>query len=309
MKVYSATYNFPPGFLWGISPDKKFFSDSGIYAYLFELKENNIQAVSIQIPWAEFEPLKNNYDEKRIDTVRRLLTRIHSQNIEPVITLDFREVPNWQNLEKQSKNKTFIDERYNFAIHVINALATYTNYFILPLSDKSLTSPKQLQIELQNHKDIRNYLNSLSENKYVGTAIPSIASIKKRGGIRNLFEHLQLSEIKSMRTDFLAIHAETVSICEIQSVFGEKKIPLLFLFNDLKGIAQNDKAEILMNKLYDIWQIYQKGWPLIGLFSEIEINSSSEEKILYANSSKINAFEISTENPNLPDKWVRFLKD
>lgn len=309
MKVYSASYNFPPGFFWGISPDKNLFSDSDIYAYLYELKENNIRSVSVQIPWADFEPLKNNYDEKKIDDVRLLLTRIHSQNIEPVIILDIGEVPQWQNLEKQSKKNTFIDERYDFAVHLINALVTYTNFFVFSLSHRSLTSARQMQIELLNHKEIRDYLHSLSENKSAGTAVPSIASIKKGGGIRNLFERIQLTEIKSIQTDFLGIHADSSSFEEIQSVFGEKRIPLLFFSDDLKGIAPNDKADKLMDKLYDIWQIYQKGWPLIGLFSEIEMNLPSEEKLLYANSSNKNAFEITTENPNLPDKWLRFLKD
>ena len=309
MKVYTASYNFPQGFLWGIRPGKNLFSDSEIYAYLFELKKNNIQAVSIQIPWADFEPLKNNYDEKRIDDIRLLLTRIHNQNIEPVIILDIGDVPQWQNLEKQSKKNNFIEDRYNFSVHLINSLVTYANFFVLSLSYKSITSSRQMQIELQTHKEIRDYLHSLSENKFAGTAIPSIASIKRGGGFRNLFERIQMTEIKSIQTDFLAIHADTSSFGEIQSVFGEKRIPLLFFSKDLKGIAPNDKAEKIMDQLYDIWQIYQKGWPLIGLFSEIEMNVSSEEKTLYANSCKNNAFEISTENQNLPDKWVRFLKD
>lgn len=309
MKVYSASYNFPPGFLWGISPDKNFSPDSEIYAYLYELKENNIQAVTVQIPWADYEPLKNNYDEKKIDKVRLLLSRIQSQNIEPVIFLDIGEVPHWQNLENQSKKNAFIEERYNFAVHIINALVTYTNFFILSLSYTSFKSARQMQIELQNHKEIRDYLLSLSENKSAGTAIPSFASIKKSGGIRNLFERVQLTEIKSIQTDFLAIHADTSSISEIQSVFGDTRIPLLFLSDDLKGIAPNAKAEILMDKLYGIWQIYQKGWPLIGLFSDIEINCTSEAKTIYAISSRNNALEISTESTNLPDKWVRFLKD
>ena len=309
MKIYSASYNYPPGFLWGISPGKDFISDPENYTYLFDLQETGIKAISIYIPWAEFEPLKGNYDEKRIDAVRLLLSRIRSRNIEPVVILDVGEIPQWQNLEKSGKNEGFIEERYQFAANLIDASATYTNYFAVSCSFSSLSSGKQMQAELRMHKAICDYLHSISENKFAGTVIPSITAAKKRGGFRNLFGRIQLSALKSNESDFIAIHMDNDSFRDVQSALEGKKEPILFLYEGLKTAAPNEKSNDLMDKLFDIWQIYQRGWRVLGLLSEMDIKAPSKEKELYAISSKNNAFEISTENPELPEKWVRFLKD
>lgn len=309
MKIYSASYNYPSGFLWGISPGKDFVSDPENYTWLFDLQETGIKAISICIPWAEYEPLKGNYDEKRIETARLLLTRIRNRNIEPVVMLDVGEIPHWQNLEKSGKKEGFIEERYKFSAHLIDAFATYAKYFAISFSYSSLSSGKHMQAELRMHKEICEYLHSISDKKLAGTAIPSIASARKKGGFRNLFGRIQLTALKSIETDFIAIHADNDSFKEVQSSLEGKKEPILFLSDGLKAAAPEQKSEILMDKLYDIWQIYQKGWHVLGLLSEIDIKAPSKEKELYAISSKNNAFEISTDNPYLPEKWVRFLKD
>ena len=309
MKIYSASYNFPPGFLWGVSPGKDFVSDPENYTYLFGLQETGIKAISIYIPWAEFEPLKGNYDEKRIDSVRLLLSRIRSRNIEPVVILDVGEIPQWQNLEKNGKNGSFNEDRYKFSTHLIDAFATYTNYFAISCSYSSLSSGKLMQAELQMHKDICEYLHSVSDKKLAGTALPSITSARKKGGFRNLFGRIQLNAMKSIETDFIAIHADNDSFSEVQSSLDGKKEPILFLSDSLNTASPDEKSGILMDKLYDIWQIYQKGWRVLGLLSEINIKAPSKEKELYEISGKNNAFIISTENPDLPEKWVRFLKD
>ena len=309
MKIYSASYNYPPGFLWGISPGKDFVSDPENYTWLFDLQETGIKAISVYIQWSEFEPLKENYDEKRIDNARLLLSRIRSRNIEPIVILDVGEIPHWQNLEKSGKNADFNDERCQFAEHLIDAFATYTNYFAVSCSYSSLSSGKHMQAELRMHKAVCDYLHSISEHKFAGTAIPSISAAKKSGGFRNIFSRIQLTALKSNESDFIAIYSDNDSFSEVQSSLSGKKEPILFLSDGLNTTAPDERSNVLMDKLYDIWQIYQKGWRVLGLLSEMDIKTPSKEKELYAISSKKNAFEISTEDPDLPEKWVRFLKD
>ena len=75
MSIYSASYNFPQGFLWGIVTPDSFYSEKTNNVTLFSLKEKGIKAIFLTLKWADFEPLKNNYEESLIDDVRTLLSR------------------------------------------------------------------------------------------------------------------------------------------------------------------------------------------------------------------------------------------
>ena len=307
MNIYSAAYNFPSDFLWGISTQEDFAAGKGNPSLLYQLKENAVDAVSVYLKWPDYEPLKGNYDEALIDSTRSLFTRIHTQNLEIALILDLGEVPHWQNLEK-TQNNDFSDERYHFALHLADALVPYVNYIGLRCSDAALYNPRLLRPELDVHQDIHNYVQTLSEQVMVGTVIPR-DTFRKKSSVRNIFRQLQLQLLKSAKMDFLGLSAENASEETIKTVYEKTRIPLLYYTDNLHFSSPESQMEDLIEKIYGMWHFYQKGWPILGYFSETDILTESPAKEVYTNCCRRNSLELSTENPNLPAKWVRFLKD
>ena len=88
MSVCTVSYNFPSGFLWGLYLPEDFVKDRGNIPLLYQLRESSIRSVSITLDWADFEPLKNNYEESLIESTRSLLSRIRTQNMESIVILN-----------------------------------------------------------------------------------------------------------------------------------------------------------------------------------------------------------------------------
>ena len=309
MKVYSASYNFPNGFRWGISPDENLNFGNIDYSTIFTLKENHIDSLTVPVIWAEYEPLKNQYDEKKIESIRISLSRIHDQNIAPIIRLEIGELPLWQNLEKPDKKNNFSNERYNFAAHIINALIPYCSYFCLTCSAASFSSDQLLKSELSVHKDIRDYANAISENCLVGTMVPSSAFGPVKSGLKKLFMRSPTDELFNVKTDFLGITAEKEYSAGLQKLFGTHRKPLMIMSDEIKKIPPESRADHLIDNIYETWELYQKGWPVLGYCSGTDMLSPSREKDLYSTFSEQNALKISTEMPFLSETWVHFLKD
>ena len=309
MSNYSLSYNFPDGFLWGTSIDGNDLLDRKNYAYLYQMQELKIPAAAITLKWSDYEPLKNNYNEPMIEASRNLFSRLLNQNIEPILILDISEIPNWQNLEKTHSNSSFSDERFNFSTYIANALVPYTKYFGLYCSNASVYSSKLLNAELTVHQDIRKYIQSISAQVKVGAIIPGDIFTKKHGGLLNLFRQVQLDALKNADLDFIGINAKKEIRTALHTSFNELRMPLLVYSDNIRSIPPEQRHETLIDDVYGIWHFYQQGWPFIGFFSEIDIESESPERRAFINLYSQNALELSTQMTDLPEKWIRFLKD
>lgn len=309
MSTYSASYNFPQEFLWGIAAPDGFITDRSNNVTLFSLREKDIKALSITLRWADFEPLKNNYAEPLIDSVRNLLSRIRSQNIEPLIILNLSAVPQWQNLEHKPQKDHFAAEKFNFATHLANALIPYTNYFAIDISGNAFFRGKDFTADIETHLSVRKYILSLSNSVKVGTIFSPQRFQKKRGGIRSLFQPKSTGLLQNSEMDFFGITADDTAYEGIQNLLKEARKPLFIYSDELSKHPPSERADILADKIFDSWHFYQKGWPLLGFFSGLNLNEDTQALEIFTSASKNNAFQISTENENLPEKWIRLLKD
>ncbi|MBR0197686.1 MAG: hypothetical protein IJQ34_06105, partial [Kiritimatiellae bacterium] len=59
----------------------------------------------------------------------------------------------------------------------------------------------------------------------------------------------------------------------------------------------------------DLWQFYQKGWPIQGYFSDLNLSQDTETLGFFSEIVKANALGLSSDDPRLPEKWIRFLKE
>ena len=309
MSVCSVSYNFPPGFLWGLSLPEDFVKDRGNNPLLYQLRESSVRSVSITLDWADFEPLKNNYEESLIESTRSLLSRIRTQNMESIVILNTAVIPQWQNLEHGNKKDYFIAEKFNFVTHLANAFVPYTGYFGLCCSESAYTSDREMKAEIENQNAVRKYIRSLSESKKVGTILLSSSFGKNSGRIRGLFQAIRGNPLKDSEADFLGISTDETAYEGIQNIFGEDRKPLLMLSDRLNLTPPQERTNALVDKIYDLWQFYQKGWPVQGYFSDLDVNGDPETAGFFSEIIKQNALGLSSGDPRLPEKWIRFLKD
>lgn len=302
MKTYTASYRFPAGFLWGTIPGGDFLTDKGNSSYIYKLREEHIKAVIVDVPRDKCEPLKGNYDEAFIESVRSLLAKIRGQNIEPVVILNTDRRPGWQNLH--SRDMSDSSDEYNFMAHLTEVLIPYTNYICMISPEGSLFSRGALNDKLSVLNDITDRIHSLSETAKAGLIMPDSFS-----GTRKILKPFRFDFLRNVETDFIGIRADKRMIEKMREVFGTERRPVLFLSDDLQHTLPENRAELLADKLYDAWHFYQQGWPVIGFFSETDIETVSADAYLYEVSCKKNAFEISTDMDDLPEKWRDFLKD
>ena len=302
MSTYSASYTFPADFLWGIVPREDILSDKENYSYLFSLQENRIGAIRISISWAKCEPLKGNFDEIYIESIRSLLSRIRERHIAPLVILNTEEAPGWKNLDHPEK-EDFSDE-YKFSVHLIEALIPYTNHIGMMCPKGSLLDRNRLERKLSVLQEITAYIRKLSGTARSGLILTSVFS-----GSGSLLDQFRYRFLKKLETDFVGISTEDSSLIQMRSIFGDTRKAVMFLSDGLNNAEPADKTELLADKLHGAWQFYQEGWPIMGFFSNIEIEPEEGAFKLYTNACRNNAFRISTDMPYLPEKWLRFLKD
>ena len=309
MRTYSASYNFPPGFLWGTSKTVRSLLDKDNYFYLYQLNDNAINSAVIILNWADYEPLKNNYEETLIESTRNLLSRFHSSNIEPFVILDSGEIPQWQNLEKTNKYEIILDAKYNFLIHLAESIVPYTNIIGIKFPYKSFFSGKLLNSETETFQNARKYIQSLSSQVKTGPIIPTEV-FREKGERFSLFQkRADFNALINSDMDFLGIDADTSSIDTITKAFHKNRCALLIWSDNLSSVSPEKKNDEVINKVYNIWRCYQQGWKITGYFSEINLDSDSPEKATFTNICRNNSLELSTENEYLPENWIRFLKD
>lgn len=309
MSIFSASYNFPDDFFWGIVPYENFLQNKeNAFSFIYKLREKHISAVRINIDWADCEPVKGNYDETYIDSIRSVVSRIRNQNIESVVILNTDETPNWQNLDHPRSIQENFSDRISFVKHLMDALIPYVKFFcirdMLPSRrfKKSGNAVREFQLETIN------YLHSLSENAMIGL-IPSDELIKNAdSALFQLIRRKHIQHLQSLPIDFLGIESISDRLPSILPIFNKKNIPLMVISDQISKTPDENRSEILCSRIYDIWNIYQKGWPVIGYMSDTDIRKTSQEVILYEVFCKNNAFCISSEMRSLPEKWISFLK-
>lgn len=309
MSVCSVSYNFPPGFLWGLSMPEAFAKDRGNSPLLYQLRENDIRSLTITLNWADFEPLKNNYEESLIETVRTLLSRIRTQNMEAIIILNMASVPQWQNLEHDRHKDYFGAEKFNFATHLANAFVPYTHYFGLCCSETAYSSGKEMKAEMETQNSVRDYIRSLSESAKVGTVLLSPSFGKTGSLIRGLFQSIGTNPLKGSAADFLGISTDAAAYAGVQNIFGEERKPLVILSDRLHTASPQERTNALIDKIYEFWQFYQKGWPILGYYSDLNLNDDPEAAGFFSEICRGNALGLSSDDERLSEKWVRFLKD
>lgn len=309
MNIYTASYNYPNNFLWGVVPDDDFPRNKDSLApYIYQLREWKIGAVLIRITWPNCEPLKGNYNEAYIDMLRLAVSRIHSQNIEPVILLDTSALPQWQNLDHPKKADGNFQERREFVKHLIDALIPYTNFFCIRESDFSDSGKADVELFGQYLDDISMYMRNISDSVKLGLSLPESFWQKTQSRTFQLFKRNCITLLKSAPIDFFGLTAEIPSIIAATSLFPERQVPLMFLSDKLRHIFPELRTERLADNLFEIWSFYQRGCPILGYFSETEISTDTPHLQLFRNACENNAFAISTQASWLPQKWVDFLK-
>lgn len=309
MSNFSVSYNFPGGFLWGstLRDDTLFLKENA--PYLYQLKENNINAISVFLNWADYEPLKNNYDESLIDATRGFFSRLNTQNITPIAIFDLSEIPHWQNLERSRKNDTYSQEKLTFSKYLANAIVPYTKYFGFLISAKTASSQRLFETDLKTISEIRDHIRSVNDQTQTGIVFHADSFSNKGSFLSQILNKPGISGLKTSDIDFIGINTDPEMIKQIQTVFGEERKPLLVYSDQLSLKPNNLRTETLITNIYEMWYIYQKGWPILGYFSDIDISENSTLKELFSTISKTNALELSAADPELPEKWIRFLKD
>jgi len=309
MNTISVSYNFPTGFLWGSTPPEDALSETNNSAYLFRLQEKSVRALIIEIKWARCEPLKEQFDEGYIESRRSLLARIKSRNIEPVVILDSREFPQWMNLNHPGRSGSEAAEAYPFYVHLTDALLPYTNFIGLHAPQQGLFNGARVRTAMDVFRQTADHIHELSENTKAGLILPRDFGTEKASGVDRLFGRNEYHYLRKAEADFLGLPAGQTATAGIRSVLGENRIPLMFITDRLRSGNEEDRFEILADTLYDIWQLYQQGIRVLGYFSETDFNSDSPDTNLYEFSCKNNSLKLSTDMPELPEKWIRFLKD
>ena len=309
MSSFSASYNFPPDFKWGSAVSGQFLLEKDNFSYLYQLKDNGINDIVITLNWADYEPLKNNYNETLIDSTRNLLSRIHNFNIDPMLILDIGEIPQWQNLEKTNIQEVISTSKYNFSIHLIESLIPYTNLVGIKTSVSSFFSGKQFTNELTVFQDIRKYIQSVSPQAKTGLIIPSEVFQVKVRNIIFLPKKVNFSPLQKAEADFLGINPDPDLLAALKNSFPDKNFDLIVHTDKMKISAPDLKYDEIINNIYNIWRFYQEGWKITGYFSDINLNTETPEKTIFTNICNKNSLVLSTDDAFLPEKWIRFLKD
>ncbi len=306
MKTITASYNFPPEFLWGIDPGRSLSDDPGSTAFLFQMKEKSIDALLLMIPWDRCEPLKGHYDDAYIESLRSFLGRMKTRGIEPLVIPDIRQVPAWQNLDHPGKKDEEGSGIYAFYRYLVDALIPYTKFFGILCPAPTLFRRKSVNRTLEHFSELSAYIHSVSEQAKTGLILPDEFGSSKTGGwiLKSEYEFL-----KSTEADFLGLRADGDFFPKLNALFERERKPVMIFSDGLRNIPDQDKADSLADMLFNCWNFYQEGWPVLGYFSETDITASGVEVILYENSCKNNAFRISTDMPDISEKWIRFLKD
>lgn len=164
----TATFHFPPGFLWGTAtsayqiegnnlntnwsewekiPGKIYENQtcgsacdwwSGKWKEdLDRMKSTNQNAHRLSIEWSRVQPASDRWDENAIDNYRKILIGFRERNITPFITLHHFTEPIWISELGSWENDRIIDMFNQFVERVVEALKEYCSYWI-PINEPNV---------------------------------------------------------------------------------------------------------------------------------------------------------------------------
>lgn len=307
MRDISASFNFPSGFLWGITLPEQLLYDKESYSLLYRLQENGIKSAVINVRWDFYEPVKGNFDEGTIDGIRLLLTRMRSLNIEPIVQINFDAVPSWSNLEKRTKSENQFSLQFRFAANLAQISVSYTNYYIV---QNSFESGKINDFVDQFNLFAEN-LHRLSDKTKLGLKISEKLISSHNNPFFRIIARNKNAFLEQMNVDFLGVKSSQSLPDFLNAVYkNNKERPQILCYSDMPRNHQDEqKVSIMMDEIYSFWRLYQEGWPVFCYAVSHEEIKSEKLLSLYALFSKNNAFYISTQLPGIPEKWIRFLSE
>lgn len=164
----SATFHFPPGFLWGTAtsayqvegnnintnwsewekiPGKIYENQtcgsacdwwSGKWKEdLDRMKSTNQNAHRLSIEWSRVQPASDRWDENAINNYRKILMGFRERNITPFITLHHFTEPIWISELGSWENDRIIDMFSQYVERVVDALKDYCSYWI-PINEPNV---------------------------------------------------------------------------------------------------------------------------------------------------------------------------
>ena len=304
MKEFSASYNFPNGFLWGSLPEDPVFTSGSSGNPARKLKDANQNAAVINIPWNDLCTGQNSFDENRIESIRYILARLRTMNIETLVFLDSSVIPEHFSTKKIN-SEDLQNAYYHFAVHIIDAILPYTQFLsVLKLYPSGIF---QKDVQKKLFLDLREHVKGASDKTKVGITIDYAAA--KPSGFITMFTRRNRAYKDIAESEFTLLIIDGPVSDNIRFISVPDRKPVMTLNHYYGNLPEEQKKYALLDDIFELWQCYQKGTNTGGYFPAITSNNTDRLNDFYSSVCKENALKISTEYPDLPEKWIRFLKD
>ncbi len=308
--MISATYKFPKGFCWGISPVRGSASSNltvgkSYSNILYRMQEQRFSSLLLRLSWKSLIPEKDSFPNTAVEKYRSFLSRMRDLNIEPLLFFDNTERPEW--FEKNGGWKAIDAENlyYSFVSRVIDEVAPFVSRCVILCHEPkpSLFVKDKL---INAYTEISAHLRSVAPKAVCCAAV----KVPPSGKFSPFYRRSLESFLKNTAPDNICLLPNRIDNDEIIREIGGLGFPLFILSDKLNEIQKTKKSEALSDSVYHLWLAYQQGVDIRGYMSELDVfDTDSCENQLYARISAANTFEISTEDELLPEKWIRFLKD
>lgn len=308
--MISAAYKFPKGFRWGISPVRSSASinltaDRSYSNILYRMQQQHFSSLLLRLSWTSFMPEKDTFSNASAERYRSFLSRMRDLNIEPVLSFDNTDRPEW--FEKNGGMKAIDAENlyYNFVSRVIDETAPFVSYWVI-LCHEPKPGPFVKDKLIDIYTEISAHLRSAAPKAVCCAAV----KVPPSGKFSPFYCNSLKSFLKNTAPDNICLIPNRIENYESVMEIGGLGFPLFILSDKLNEVPATKKSEALSDSVYHLWLAYQQGVDIRGYMSELDVfDTDSRENRLYEKISTANAFEISTEDDLLPEKWIRFLKD
>lgn len=308
--MISAAYKFPKGFRWGISPVRSSASinltaDRSYSNILYRMQQQHFSSLLLRLSWTSFMPEKDTFSSASAERYRSFLSRMRDLNIEPVLFFDNTDRPEW--FEKNGGMKAIDAENlyYNFVSRIIDETAPFVSYWVILCHEpKPGLFVKDKLIDI--YTEISAHLRSAAPKAVCCAAV----KVPPSGKFSPFYCNSLKSFLKNTAPDNICLIPNRIENYESVREIGHLGFPLFILSDKLNEVPATKKSEALSDSVYQLWLAHQQGVDIRGYMSELDVfDTDSRENRLYEKISAANAFEISTEDDLLPEKWIRFLKD
>ena len=308
--MISAAYKFPKGFRWGISPVRSSASinltaDRNYSNILYRMQERRFSSLLLRLSWKSMLPERDALNTAALGQYRAFLSRMRDLNIEPVLFFDNTDRPEW--FEKDGGWKAVDAENlyFNFAAKVIDETAPFvTRWVTLCHEPKPGLFAKDKLTD--TYTEIAARLRTAAPKAVCCAAV----KVPQNGKFSPFYRNTLEAFLKNTEPDNLCLIPDRIDNYDVIREFGSLGLPLFILSDRLNEVPETKKSEALSDSVYHLWLAYQQGIDIRGYMAELDVfETDSRANKLYSRIGTANAFEISTEDELLPEKWLRFLKE